>query len=98
MLRADENGDYYIFDSKVEKSMWYNMRVEVAPDKTTKFYLNGTLIFEHDPAATSGRPTGLWSGKNDSPSYGGRVNMNLNGTKTGLTESISIDNVYVDFN
>ena len=97
VLRADENGDYYIFDSKVEKSMWYNIRVEVAPDKTTKFYLNGTLIFEHDPAATSGRPTGLWSVKNDSPSYGGRVNMNLNGTKNGLTESISIDNVYVDF-
>ena len=97
VFRTDAEGNYYIYDSKIEKDMWYNIRVEVTNSSDVKFYLNGALVFTHNANATSGRPTGLFTENNNTASYAGRVVLNMQG-KNNLKECISIDNVYVDFN
>lgn len=96
VFRVDENGDYYIYDSKIEKSMWYNIRVEVDASYNTTFYLNGALVFTHNAKDTTNRPSGLFTETNTSASYAGRVVLNMQGSKN-LKENISIDNVYVTY-
>jgi hypothetical protein len=96
VFRTDAEGNYYIYDTKVERSMWYNVRVEIDSSYNTKFYLNGALIFEHNANDTVGRPSGLWAEKNTSASYAGRVVLQMRGGNN-LKENHSIDNVYVNF-
>lgn len=96
LFRTDAEGNYYVYDTKIEKSMWYNVRVEIDSSYNTKFYLNGALIFEYNANNAEGRPSGLWAEKNTSPSYAGRVVLQMRGGNN-LKENLSLDNVYVNF-
>lgn len=96
LFRVAENGDYYIYDTKIEKSMWYNIRVEIDSSYNTKFYLNGALVFEHNANDTTNRPSGLWAEPNSTASYAGRVVLQMRGANN-LKENISLDNVYVTY-
>ena len=96
LFRVAENGDYYIYDTKIEKSMWYNIRVEIDSSYNTKFYLNGAVVFEHNANDTTNRPSGLWAEPNSTASYAGRVVLQMRGANN-LKENISLDNVYVTY-